>query len=119
MFLLLIHFDVSALFCCFFDVVFLLLRTDLVLDKSSLDSDMSSTAASEVEADAAQVAFTQHLNCRMDASSHRGLSAGWIDQKGPGSTNKSYKFPPNLVLNCGKDFFWYLLDFGTEKDTFH
>ena len=105
MFFLLIHLDVSALFCCFFGVVFLLLRTGLVLDKSSLDSDMSSTAASEVEADAAQMGSTQHLNCRMDASSHRGLSAGWTDQKGPGSTNKSSKFPLNLVPNCGKDFF--------------
>ena len=52
---LLFHVVVFALFCCFFVVVFLLLRAGLVLDKSSIDSEMSSTVASEVAADASEM----------------------------------------------------------------
>ena len=45
---LLVKLSVSALFCCFFDIVFLLLPAGLVLDQESLDLEMSATAALEV-----------------------------------------------------------------------
>ena len=80
------------------------------------------------------ICHLQYLNCRGDASSHRDLasplevsSAGWTDKKEPGSTNKSHKFRPNFVPNCGEHlFFLYLFIFfglhsisGTERHNFH
>ena len=54
----------------------------------------------------------QYLICRGDASSHRDLSARWSDEKKLASTSKSNKFRPNVVPNCGKDFFWSSFDCG-------
>ena len=46
---------------------------------------------------------------------HRGLSAGWTDKQGAGSTNKSHEFRPHLVLNCGEDFFLVFTWFRGQK----
>ena len=44
-----------------------------------------------------------------DACPHRDLSAGWSDEKGFVSANKSLKFRPNIVLNCDEDLFFFFL----------
>ena len=52
--------------------------------------------------------YIQYLNCRGDASLHRDFSVGWSDKKEPVRTNKSFKFRPNIVPNCGEDLFFIL-----------
>ena len=47
----------------------------------------------------------------------RDLSAGWPDEKEPASKNKSCKFRPSIVPNCGKDLLFFGLHLISRENT--